>query len=93
MDHDAQTQERSKKTKIRRIKNTTQALETSSYSDDVYIYPQEMAQHRVMKIRSGPNQDTVLICIGDFDAFVEPESAASANVMNEYQFKALKNRS
>ena len=45
------------------------------------------------KIRSGPNQDTVLIRIGDIDAFVEPDSGASANVMDEYQFKALKHRS
>ena len=45
------------------------------------------------KIRSGPNQDTVLIRIGDIDAFVEPDSGASANVMHEYQFKALKHRS
>lgn len=44
------------------------------------------------KIRSGPNQDTVLIRIGDIDAFVEPDRA-SANVMDEYQFKALKHRS
>ena len=45
------------------------------------------------KIRSGPNQDTVLIRIRDIDAFVEPDSGASANVMDEYQFKALKHRS
>ena len=45
------------------------------------------------KIRSGLNQDTVLIRIGDIDAFVEPDSGASANVMDEYQFKALKHRS
>ena len=71
------------------------AEETSSGSDDDYIYLQETAQHlhRVKKIRSGPNQDTVLIRIGDIDAFVEPDSGASANVMDEYQFKALKQRS
>ena len=45
------------------------------------------------KIRSGPNQDTVLICIGDNDAFVGPDSGASANVMDEYQFKVIKHRS
>ena len=39
------------------------------------------------KIRSGPNQDTVPMRIGDIDAFVEPDSGASANVMDEYQFK------
>ena len=88
-------QERSKGTKRERIKKTTEAEETSSGSDDDYIYLQETAQHlhRVKKIRSGPNQDTVLIRIGDIDAFVEPDSGASANVMDEYQFKALKHRS
>ena len=45
------------------------------------------------KIRSGPNQDPVVICIGDIDAFVGPDSGASANVVDEYQFKALKHRS
>ena len=91
----AQTQEGSKETKRERVKKTAEAEETSSDSDDDYIYLQETAQHlhRVKKIRSGPNQDTVLIRIGDIDAFVEPDSGASANVMDEYQFKALKHRS
>ena len=43
------------------------------------------------KIRSGQSQDTVLI--GGIDAFVEPDSGENANVMDEYQFKALKHRS
>ena len=78
-----------------RVKKTTEAEETSSDSDVDYIYLQEPAQHlhRVKKIRSGPNQDTVLIRIGDIDAFVEPHSGASTNVMDEYQFKAFKYRS
>lgn len=86
----AQPQEGSKETKRERVKKTTKGEETSSDSDDDYIYLQETEQHlhRVKKIRSGPNQDTVLIRIGDIDAFVEPDSGASAN-----QFKALKHRS
>ena len=65
------------------VKKTTEAEETSSDSDDDYIYLQQTAQHlhRVKKIRSGPSQDTVLIRIGDMDAFVEPDSGASANVI------------
>ena len=31
--------------------------------------------------------------IGDMDAHIEPDSGASANVMDEYQFKALQHRS
>ena len=46
--------------------------------------------HQVKKIRSGPNQDTLLIHIGDIDVSVEPDGGASATVMNEYHFKALK---
>lgn len=63
--------------------------EISSDSDNGYIYFQETAQqlHRVKRIRSGPNQDTVL------DTVVEPDSGVSVNVMDEYQFKALKHRS
>ena len=86
--------ESSKETKREQVKKTTEAEETSSDSDDDYIYLQETAQHlhRVKKIRSGPNQDTVLVHIGDIDAFIEPDSGASANV-DEYQLKALKHRS
>ena len=82
----AQPQEGSKETKRGRIKKTTEAEQTSSDSDDDYIYLQETAQHlhRVKKIRSVSNQDTVLICIGDVDAFVEPDSEESANVIDEY---------
>ena len=87
-------QERSKETKREQVKKTTEAEETSSDSEDDYIYLQQTAQHlhRVKKIISGPSQETVLIRIGDIDAFVEPDSGASANVMDEYQFKALKHR-
>ena len=63
----AQPQERPKESKRGRTKKTTQAEETSSNSDDEYIYLQETAQHlhRVKKIRLGQSQDTVLIRIGD----------------------------
>ena len=74
----AQPQEGSKETKRERIKKTTEVEETSSDSDDDYIYLQHTAQH---------------LHIGDIDTFVEPDSGASANVMDEYQFKDLKHRS
>ena len=50
----AQNTEGSKETKRGRIKKTTETEETSSDSDDDYIYLQETAQHlnRVKKIRS-----------------------------------------
>ncbi|PFX12490.1 Transposon Ty3-G Gag-Pol polyprotein [Stylophora pistillata] len=76
-----QNQERHEETKRGRIKKTTETEETSSDSDADYIYLQETAQHlhRVKKIRTDSDQDTVLIRIGDIDAFVEQDSGASAN--------------
>ena len=61
----AQPHEGSKETKAGRIKKTSETEETSSDSDDDYMYLQETAQHqhRVKKRGSGPNQDTVLIRI------------------------------
>jgi hypothetical protein len=35
----------------------------------------------------------VLIRIGDIDASVEPDSGASANIMDKYQFRVLQHRS
>ena len=34
--------------------------------------------------------NTIEVKIGDIDAFCEPDSGASANIMFEYQFKAPK---
>ena len=85
-------QEKPKEMHRGQVKKTTE--ETSSDSDNEYL--QQTAQHtlhQVKKIRSGASQDTVLIQIGDIDAHVEPDSGASANVMDEYQFNALKHRS
>ena len=54
---------------------------------------QQNTSHHMRRIRSGANQDTIPIRIGDIDSWVEPDSGASANVMDEYQFKALRHRS
>ena len=67
---------------------------TSSDSDDEFIsQAAKHVSHHVKRVRSGKNQDTVLIRIGDIDASVEPDSGASANIMDEYQFRALQHRS
>ena len=66
----------------------------SSDSDDQFIsQAAKHASHHVKRVRSGKNQDTVLIRIGDIDASVEPDNGASANIMDEYQFRALQHRS
>ena len=54
------------------VRKTTDAEETSSKSDNNYL--QQTAQHvshHAKIIRSGTNQDTVPIRIGDIDANVE----------------------
>ena len=68
--------------------------DTSSESDCKYL--QHTARHVLnwaKKVRSGRTQDMVLITIGDLDVHIEPNSRASVNVMDEYQFRALKYRS
>ena len=66
----------------------------SSESDSDYLHQTaQHVTHHVKRVRSGANQDTVMIRIGDIDAHVEPDSGASANIMDEYQFKALRHRS
>ena len=66
------------------MKRVTEVEETSNDSADDYIYLQETAPylHRVKKIRTGPYQDTALVCRGDIDASVEQESGASAYLMD-----------
>ena len=77
-----------------RVKKTVEAPETCDDSDSEYLQlTKEHTLHQVKKIRSGASQDTVLIRIEDMDAHVEPDSGASANVMDEHQFRALKHRS
>ena len=40
-----------------------------------------------------PQTNTVRLRIADLDANVEPDNGASVNIMDEYQFRALKHRS
>ena len=77
-----------------RVTKTVEVPETSDDSDSEYLQlTKEHTLHQVKKTRSGASQDTVLIRIEDMDAHVEPDSGASANVMDEHQFRALKHRS
>ena len=47
---------------------------------------------RIHKIKTIKQKyyNTIKVRIGDIDANYEPASGASANIMDEYQFKALK---
>ena len=65
-------------------------FESSSDSSDQFIFQaSKHVSHHVERVRSGSNQNTVLIRIGNIDANVEPDSGASANIMDKYQFRAL----
>ena len=76
------------------MRKTTQHDSDTSESECEFLgQVTKHLEHTAKKVRSGPNQDTVLIRIGDMDAHVEPDSGASANIMDEYQFRALKRRS
>ena len=78
----------------KQIKKTSGDDESSSESDDEFILQaSKHVSHHVKRVRSASNQDTVSIRIGDIDANVEPDSGASANIMDEYQFRALHHRS
>ena len=45
--------------------------------------------HKIKNIKQ-KHYNTIEVRIGDIDAFCEPDGGASANIMDEYQFKALK---
>ena len=69
-------------------------IDTSSESDCEYRqHTARHVLHRAKKLRSATTQDMVLIRIGDLDVHIEPNSRTSVNVMDEYQFRALKYRS
>ena len=78
----------------KQIKKIGCDVESSSGSDDEFIsQASKHVSHHVKRVRSESNHDTVLIRIGDIDVNVEPDSGASANIMDEYQFRALHHRS
>ena len=75
------------------IKKTSDDHPSSDSDDEFISQAAKHVSHHVKRVRSGKNQDTVLIRIGDIDASVEPDSGATANIMDEYQFRALQHRS
>ena len=88
-------QEKSKESWKEKVKKTIEADTDTSSESDCKCF-QHTARHVLnwaKKVRSGRTQDTVLITIGDLDVHIEPNSRASVNVVDEYQFRALKYRS
>ena len=77
----------------RHVRKTADGDQSSESDSDFLEQAAKHMTHHANRIRSGPSQNTVLIKIGDMDAHVEPDSGASANIMDEYQFKALQHRS
>ena len=52
----------------------------------------EIKIHKIKTIKQ-KHYNTIEIRIGEIDAFYGPDSEVSANIMDEYQFKALKRTS
>ena len=73
----------------RNIRRVEREADTSS-EDEEFIRKMNIKIHKIKTIKKCNN--IVEIRIGDVDTYCEPDSGASANVMDEYQFKALKRR-
>ena len=73
--------------RIRRIKTESD----NSYENDEFIRKMT-GKIRIHKIKTIKQKyyNTIVVRIGDIDAHCEPDSEASANIMDEYQFKARK---
>ena len=95
-DNRAQHQQQPRLRVRRTVDGTEVSNGDSSESDSDFI--QQTAKHlkhqvrRVERIKT-QQQGTVPIRMNDVDTFCEPDSGASANIMDEYQFKALRHRS
>ena len=95
-DNRAQHQQQHRLRVRRTVDGTEVSNGDSSESDSDFI--QQTAKHlkhqvrRVERIKT-QQQGTVPIRMNDVDTFCEPDSGASANIMDEYQFKALRHRS
>lgn len=81
-------------TRLRRqIKRTTEETADSFTSyDDEFFYQAVRHLKQVKKIKSGYKVRTLKVKIEDVDVDIEPDSGEDVNVMDEHQFKALKNR-
>ena len=85
------TKPQQKQRQLQSVKKTT---DSSEDSDDGFL--QQIARHlnyEAKKVRSSNKTNTVRLRIADLDADVEPDSGDSINIMDEYQFRALKHRS
>ena len=85
------TKPQQKQRQQQRVKKTT---DSSEDSDDGFL--QQTARHlnyEAKRVRSSNKTNTVRLRIADLDANVEPDSGASINIMDEYQFRAFKHRS
>ena len=76
-----------------RVKKTTESSSDSSSDEEFLRQATSHIDRRAKNVRSGGKTNTVRIRMADLDADVEPDSGASANIMDEYQFRALKHRS
>ena len=77
----------------RQIKRTTEGTADSFTSSDEEFFCQAVRHlKQVKKIQFGDKAKTLKVRIEDVDVDIEPDSGAEVNVMDEHQFKELKNR-
>ena len=77
------------------MKKLEQEQEEADEESDDSSYTQQEGKHieHVGKFKSREPQNTVEILISDVRAKCEPDSGASANIMDEYQYRALRKAS
>ena len=77
----------------RQIKRTTEGTADSFTSSDEEFFCQAVRHlKQVKKSQFGDKAKTLKVRIEDVDVDIEPDSGAEVNVMDEHQFKELKNR-
>ncbi|CAG2239919.1 unnamed protein product [Mytilus edulis] len=84
-----------KRNQGRNVRKTTEDTSEEEYSDDEFFGSSVNHLGAVKKInvhKIGDKARTVLVMMNDVQVKIEPDSGADVNVMDEYQYRAYKNR-
>ena len=86
------TENREQKNTPQRIRRIETESDKSSEDEEVIRKMTDKIRIHKIKIIKQKYYNTIEVRIGDIDAYCDPDSGTSANIMDEYQFKALKRR-
>ena len=75
---------------VKKAQADVEASEGTS-SDDEFLAHMQNVKIVIKKVKSTDNK--IIVKVGGIDAYIELDSGADANVMDEHQYKALVNRS